>query len=95
MTEKGPTTLLTGVIGNRSFGAGFPRAQTLEDSTPISSVVWENGAKDTGSGVRQLWILVQVPVLANWEIPSKLSTLSALSSERCESHQHVATGRAE
>ena len=50
MTEKGPTTLLTGVIGNRSFGAGFPRAQTLEDSTPISSVVWENGAKDTGSG---------------------------------------------
>lgn len=55
----------------------------LEDNTyplSINSIVWGEGIKirkgvtDTGFGIKQLWILVQAPVLANCEIISELFT---------------------
>lgn len=38
MTEKGPTTLLTGVIGNRSFGQASPEPRLWKTAPP--SVLW-------------------------------------------------------
>lgn len=104
MTKKGSTTLLTGVMGTGHLGQVSPEPRLWKTVPP--SVLWfgmgAGGARkitewteDTGSGVHQLWILVQVPVLASCEILSKLSTLSLLSSETWENHWNLATGRAE